>query len=146
MMKMTTDRHIFWLAREIAIYGHEGQVDKLGRPYILHPQAVADAVPTTRQKALAWVHDLVEDTPWTLEMLLDAGFPQDFVDEVDALTHRKNEPREEYYARVLEFADAQVVKRADVRHNLGRLDGLPAADQDRLRAKYAKALSILGEG
>lgn len=141
---MTTEIDMLLVAREIAVFGHEGQLDKLGRPYILHPQAVAEAVGTPRQKALAWVHDLVEDTPWTLEMLLEAGFPQDFVDEVDALTHRKNEPRADYYARVLLYADATVVKRADVRHNLSRLAGLSDSEQERLRAKYEKALSILG--
>lgn len=134
------------IAREIALLGHEGQLDKLGLPYILHPQAVAEAVGTPRQKALAWLHDLVEDTPWTLEMLLEAGFPQDFVDEVDALTHREHEPREDYYARVLQYVDATVVKRADVRHNLGRLAGLPDSEQERLQAKYEKALRILGDG
>lgn len=134
------------IAREIALLGHEGQLDKLGLPYILHPQAVAEAVGTPRQKALAWLHDLVEDTPWTLEMLLEAGFPQDLVDEVDALTHREHEPREDYYARVLQYVDATVVKRADVRHNLGRLAGLPDSEQERLQAKYEKALRILGDG
>ena len=141
-----TESSMYWRAREIAIFGHEGQLDKLGKPYILHPQAVAASVASTRQKALAWVHDLVEDTPWTLEMLLDAGFPEDFVEEVDALTHRKNEPRVNYYARVLRHVDATVVKRADVRHNLSRLAGLPASEQERLQAKYDKALAILGEG
>lgn len=145
-MPMTTETQMFWVAREIAIFGHEGQFDKLGAPYILHPQAVADAVKTPRQKALAWLHDVVEDTPWTLEMLLDAGFPSDFVDEVDALTHRPKEPRPDYYARVLQFEDATVVKRADVRHNLSRLEGLPDSEQGRLLAKYAKALAVLGEG
>lgn len=142
-MVMTTEAQMFWLAREIAIFGHEGQLDKRGEPYILHPQAVADAVETPRQKALAWVHDLVEDTPWTLAMLLEAGFPADFVDEVDALTHRKHEPRPDYYARILRYKDATIVKLADVRHNLGRLEGLPDSEQERLRAKYEKALSIL---
>jgi (p)ppGpp synthase/HD superfamily hydrolase len=134
------------LAQGIAIGAHAGQVDRAGVPYIMHPWAVAQAVSGFEEKILAWLHDVVEDTDVTLEDLAWWGFPESTVLQVDALTHRKNEPRSAYYARVMEWPAARRVKIADVRHNLGRLGGLPAEEQGRLRAKYEKALRVLLEG
>lgn len=140
---MTTD--LIDLAKGIAIGAHAGQVDKAGKPYILHPMAVAAAVVEYEDKVLAWLHDVVEDTPVTLEDLAMWGFPESTVLQVDALTHRiaQKEPRVDYYARILVWPAARRVKIADVHHNLGRIDYLPEEEQKRLILKYRKALSVL---
>lgn len=136
------------LARGVAYGAHAGQLDKAGKPYILHPKYVADSVYSSEAKVLAWLHDVVEDTAVTLGDLLVAGFPQNVVSQVDALTHRNREPREEYYARVLAWPVATLVKLADVAHNSSpeRLAVLPEADQARLVRKYAKSYRILTSG
>src|SRR5216117_646950 len=48
--------------------GHIGQTDKCRRPYIEHPERVAQSVRhlSKEAQAAAWLHDLVEDTPATL--------------------------------------------------------------------------------
>lgn len=133
------------LARGIAIGAHAGQVDKSVAPYILHPARVAASVEGFEAKVLAWLHDVVEDTPVTLEDLRFWGFPESIVLQVDALTHRKNEPREAYYDRILEWPVATEVKLADVADNSSaeRLGKLPVGDQQRLVRKYRAARHYL---
>lgn len=53
------------LAQSIAAAAHKGQVDKAGKPYIEHPAHVAASVQGDAAKAVAWLHDVVEDTPLT---------------------------------------------------------------------------------
>lgn len=134
-------------AERIAERAHQGQVDKASRPYIDHPRRVAYSV--ARHGALAYMagmlHDVVEDTPVTLEDLRERGASEDLIKVVDALTHRKNEPREDYYKRVLDAGEiARLVKIADVRDNLNRLGGLDEETRTRLRKKYERALEVLG--
>lgn len=61
-------------AKEFARRAHEsiGQLRKYtGQPYIVHPEEVANLVRTRphtpEMLAAAWLHDVVEDTPVTLE-------------------------------------------------------------------------------
>lgn len=61
-------------AEYFAAQAHKGQVRKYtGEPYIAHPGRVIGnlialtAMPTVEMRAAAWLHDVVEDTPVTLE-------------------------------------------------------------------------------
>ena len=59
------------LASEFATLAHQGQVRKYTEePYIVHPQAVATIVKniphTDEMVAAAWLHDVVEDTSFTI--------------------------------------------------------------------------------
>lgn len=145
------------LARKIAEEAHDGQVDKLGEPYIDHVRRVAERLNGPLDRAVAWLHDVVEDTDWESHLLheragelgvarnvmTDAWF--DVVEAVDALTHRSNEPRSDYYARIRISPRAVRVKLADVADNSDpeRLAGLDEATRERLTAKYAKARAAL---
>ncbi len=53
-------------AREIAKMAHFGQVDRAGIEYIKHPETVASFVKTDEEKAVAYLHDVIEDTALTL--------------------------------------------------------------------------------
>lgn len=134
------------LARGIAIGAHAGQVDKSGQPYIRHPERVASQASTFDQKVLAWLHDVLEDTPVTAGDLAAAGFPESLILQVIALTHLPREPRADYYRRILAWPDAVAVKLLDVEDNssFARLAALDPDTQARLRFKYAKARRILG--
>ena len=48
---------------------HEGQVDKGGNPYILHPLRVMMNCEGEAERICALLHDVVEDTDITLEEL-----------------------------------------------------------------------------
>ncbi|MFI9006499.1 phosphohydrolase [Actinosynnema sp. NPDC053489] len=133
-------------AIRIARAAHDGQVDKSGQPYIGHPLRVMGRVSGEHARMAAVLHDVVEDTSVTADDLLAAGCPPPVVATVLALSHRDGESQEDYLARVLADPVAVVVKRADIADNTSppRLAALDPATRERLRAKYSKALDVLG--
>lgn len=137
------------VAERLARRAHEGQVDKAGLPYIEHPRRVAERVAEVDGRgaaiAAAWLHDVVEDTATSFDDLRDAGFGEDVVAAVDALTRRPGEG-EAYYARVASDVLAVVVKKADIWDNTNpdRLAKLAADERDWLERKYRHALEAIG--
>ena len=132
-------------AEAIAREAHANQVDKNGRPYIEHPARVAARVRGDELlEAIAWLHDVVEDTTVQLTDLQE-HFPAAVVDAVDAITHRPHEPRTAYYARVRSNPLALQVKHADIDDNTdpARTAQLDDATRVRLAAKYAAAREAL---
>ena len=132
-------------AETIARAAHAGQVDKTGHPYIEHPERVAARVHgNTELEAIAWLHDVVEDTTVTLADLR-REFTDEIVDAVDALTHRRGETRQDYYARVRQNTRALRVKLADIDDNTdpARTALLDEPTRARLAQKYAAARAAL---
>lgn len=131
----------------IATRAHHGQLDKSGHPYIGHPLRVMARVDGEHARMAAVLHDVVEDTAVSAQDLLDAGCPRAVVDTVLALTHRPNEPRVDYLARVVTDPVAVVVKRADIADNTApeRTALLDEATRLRLARKYEAALRFLDE-
>ncbi len=137
---------LFDRALAFAAEHHAGQVDKAGHPYILHPVAVAAALagdgPVTM--AVALLHDVVEDTEVTIEEI-EERFGPTVAGPVALLTKPDGDvDYGEYLDRIIEDPIATVVKLADMRHNLGRVDQLDdAAVVTRLRRKYEPRIERL---
>ncbi len=130
-------------ALAIAVEAHRGQQDRNGAPYILHPLRVMLRVRTTEQKIVAILHDVVEDTPWTLESLRKEGFSNAIVRAVDCLTRREGEDYFDFVLRSKSDPIARVVKLADLEDNmdLNRMTQVTDKDVERLnRYKRAKAM------
>lgn len=102
----------------LAAKAHAGQVDKAGQPYILHPLRLMFAVNTEYERMTAVLHDVVEDTPWTLEGLLQEGFPAEVVEAVQVLTKTEGESRIDAARRAAQNPLARAVKLADVADNM----------------------------
>lgn len=135
-------------AMAIAKSAHRGQTDKTGKPYIGHPERVAARVSGRDEKTVAWLHDVVEDSDWTLDDLRDYGFSERVIEAVDAISHRPGEPRDDYYQRVKANPLALTVKFADIADNTDplRMEGVRirnASDWMRLVRKYDHALEVL---
>ena len=64
----------------IAAMAHEGQVDKAGMPYVLHPLRMMLSVDTPEARMAAVLHDVVEDTAVTLDQLRAEGFPETVIE------------------------------------------------------------------
>jgi len=128
----------------IAAEAHAGQTDKAGAAYILHPLRVMFRVLATEERIAAVLHDVVEDTPWTLEKLREEGFSEAVVAAVDALTRRAGETYDEFVARAATHPIGRAVKRADLEDNmdLSRLPHPTDADRARLE-RYRRALVLL---
>ncbi|MFQ5571699.1 MAG: HD domain-containing protein [Rhodothermales bacterium] len=131
-------------AIRLAAEAHQGQIDKAGAPYILHPLRLMLRMETPVEMMAAVLHDVVEDTPWTLETLRDEGFSEEVVDAVAHLTRRKDESYNAFIERAAGHPVARRVKLADLEDNmdLRRLDGLTKKDQARL-LRYQKAWRFL---
>ena len=127
-------------AIEIAIEAHKGQTDKVGKPYILHLFQVMAKGKGEDEKITALLHDVVEDTPWTLEKLEAEGFSHKIIQALDCLTKREGESYEEFIERVKSNPLAIKVKINDLEDNMDirRLCELSDNDVNRLN-KYIKA-------
>jgi (p)ppGpp synthase/HD superfamily hydrolase len=128
----------------LAAKAHEGQRDKAGAPYVLHPLRVMFQLSTDEERIAAVLHDVVEDTPWTLDGLRAEGFSENVVNAVDALTRREDEDYEVFVRRAAENPLARRVKIADLRDNLDLSRIANPTERDRKRVeKYERALAIL---
>lgn len=133
-------------ALSLAFLAHSAQVDKAGLPYILHPLHLAEQMDDEISTTVALLHDVVEDTDYTLEILEDLGFPPFVLQPLALLTHTHGTPYMDYIRKLSHDPVARRVKLADLRHNsdLTRLDVV--TDKDRARVKkYKKAIRILEE-
>jgi (p)ppGpp synthase/HD superfamily hydrolase len=130
----------------LAANAHSDQKDRNDEPYIMHPLRVAAQLWDYDERMVAALHDVIEDTDVTLDDLREAGYPDQIVDAVDAISKRKDvdEPYSRYIRRVKENPLATKVKIADLHDNasLGRLPKVEAYDLKRLD-RYNRALQFL---
>ena len=132
------------VAIALACQAHRGQVDKAGEPYVLHPLRIMLRLRTQRERVIAVLHDVVEDSELTLDDLRARGFSQDVIAAVDCLTHRPDESYDAFIERVCVNELARRVKIEDIRDNLDVTRLRVITDRDRLRfEKYHRALHTL---
>lgn len=124
------------IAIRIAAELHLGQVDKASLPYILHPLRVMLSMDDDLRRIVAVLHDVAEDCEDGWRALHDAGFSDEVLDAVEALTRRPGEAYEDFILRASRNPLARQVKIADIRDNLR-----PGAES--LRPRYEAALKVL---
>ncbi len=124
----------------IAALAHRGQRDKAGAPYLLHPLRLLLRMDSELVMMAAVLHDVVEDTTWTLEQLREAGFPEAVLAAVDCLTRRSQESYDAFIDRASQHPIARQVKIADLEDNMNlqRLAHITPKDLARLE-KYHRA-------
>ena len=130
----------------IAAEAHAGQVDKAGKPYILHPIRVMMSVSGNNERVVAVLHDVLEDCPeWTPERLRAEGFGDHIIEALDRLTRRKGESYEDFIRRC-QGPLSQRVKIADLHDNMDpiRTTLIPPNPERNLR--YNAALRMLTAG
>ena len=133
-------------AIEIASIVFVNREDKSGKPYILHCLWVMNKVRYLGMEYMiaAVLHDLIEDTDWTLEMLLAEGFNPNTVRTIGLLTHDDNDSYEVYIEKIALDEMARQIKLRDLEHNskITRLKGIRKKDIDRIH-KYNKSYMYL---
>jgi (p)ppGpp synthase/HD superfamily hydrolase len=124
----------------IAVEAHIGQKDKAGWPYMLHPLRMMCRMDSVPEKIVAVLHDVVEDTSWTLDQLRLRGFPEEIVSAIDCVTKREGEAYPDFVERTATNPLARAVKLADLEDNMDirRMEEVKAKDQERL-TKYLTA-------
>lgn len=131
-------------AIEIAVEAHRGQIDKAGKIYILHPMRVMLRGKNETEMIVGILHDTVEDTPVTLDMLRMEGFSEDILAAISCITKEKGEDYGHFINRVLTNPLAAQIKLYDIEDNMNR-DRIPfPAPKDEARfAKYEKYHSVI---
>ncbi len=131
-------------ALRIAFDAHKDQVDKTGLPYVFHPFHLAEQMTDEASACVALLHDVIEDSDITLEVLASEGFPPEVLEALSLLTHDPEVPYMDYVRSIKKNPLARKVKLADLAHNsdLSRLDTVTEYDQIR-NEKYRKAQELL---
>ncbi|MBN1517092.1 HD domain-containing protein [Candidatus Sumerlaeota bacterium] len=127
-------------AIQIAAKAHEGQMDRQGQPYILHPLRVMLHMQTNEGRIAAVLHDVVEDSTTTLDDLRQAGFTEFVVQAVDAVSRRDGEDYMDFVKRSAQNPLGKQIKLADLHDNmdLRRICTKTEKDQQRLE-RYHQA-------
>lgn len=125
---------------------HKNQVDKSGIPYVFHPFHLAEQMTDENAIIVALLHDVIEDTDYTLDDLKKMKFPDKVCEALSYLTHDDSIPYLEYVRNIKKNEIAKTVKLADLKHNsdLSRLDRMTEKDLLRVE-KYKRAIKILEE-
>ena len=131
-------------ALKLCFEAHKDQVDKTGLPYVFHPFHLAEQMNDEYTTICALLHDVVEDTDYTIDDLKNMGFPIEVLEALKLLTHDPSVPYMDYVVALSDNEIAKSVKLADLRHNsdLTRLD---VVDEWAIKRneKYKKALEYL---
>lgn len=131
----------------IAVEAHRGQTDRADQPYILHPMRLMLGMEGDEAAMIvAILHDVVEDTAWTLEQLAAEGFDATVVAAIDRLSRRDGERYEAFIERIAPDPLARRVKLADLKDNMDvrRLPKFGAKDCERME-RYHRAWRVLSE-
>ena len=131
-------------ALKLCFEAHKNQVDKSGMPYVFHPFHVAEQMTDEATTIVALLHDVVEDTDYTLEDIAAEGFGKEILEAVALMTHEDDVPYLDYVAKLKDNPIARAVKLADLAHNsdLSRIGEIDDETRERLE-KYQKAMALL---
>ena len=151
LRKGTTEESVKMIRRafEFAREAHQGVRRKSGEPYILHPLAVAKIAVKeiglgTKSAVAALLHDVVEDTDYTVEDIANLFGPK-IASLVDGLTKisevmgsNTTKQAESFRKMILTLADdvrVILIKIADRLHNMRTLDSMPEHKQVKIASE-----------
>lgn len=131
-------------ALRLCYEAHNGQLDKGGAPYVFHPMHLAEQMTTEEATIVALLHDVVEDTKYTLADIAALGFGDNVIEALALLTHDKSVSYNDYIAEIKSNDIAKQVKLADLAHNadLTRLNVITEKDIAR-QEKYLASIRTL---
>lgn len=133
-------------AMQVCYRAHRDRVDKGGVPYVFHPFHLAEQMTDENTVVTALLHDVVEDSDITLDMLKVMGFDGEIAEALRLLTRDPRISYMEYIETIRNNPIARAVKIADLKHNsdLTRLPEVTSGDLLRVE-KYTEALKRLAE-
>ncbi|HOU85904.1 MAG TPA: bifunctional (p)ppGpp synthetase/guanosine-3',5'-bis(diphosphate) 3'-pyrophosphohydrolase [Spirochaetota bacterium] len=156
------DTDLITKAFAFAESAHENQKRRSGEPYIIHPVESAvilsDLKMDTATIAAALLHDVVEDTKFSIEDI-KTEFGQEIADLVDGVTkisslNEKTKQRDQaetlrkMLMATIKDARVIIIKLADRTHNMRTISAMPRAKQERIAQEvfdiYAPLAGRLG--
>ncbi len=133
-------------AMRLCFKAHRDQTDKVGVPYVFHPFHLAEQMSDEKSTVAALLHDVVEDTEYTIEDLMQMGFDADVIAALRLLTHDPAVPYMDYVATIKCNPIARAVKLADLAHNSDLTRFAPCEIDEwalKRQEKYQKAIALL---
>ena len=73
-------------ALKLCFAAHKEQKDKSGLPYVFHPFHLAEQMEDEESTVVALLHDVAEDTDYTLEDIAAMGFSRNVMEALALLT------------------------------------------------------------
>ena len=135
-------------AMKLCFEAHKDQVDKAGIPYVFHPTSLAERFGEGQEAEIcvALLHDVLEDTDYTVDDIRAAGMSDEVIDALLLLNHNPKVEYMDYVRHLSKNNIARHVKIYDLQHNsnLSRLEKVTKKDLKRVE-KYKEALRILFE-
>lgn len=131
-------------ALKLCFEAHKEQIDKSGMPYVFHPFHLAEQMQDEESTVVALLHDVIEDTDYTLDDLRKMGFDDSVLAAINLMTHEDGVPYMDYVEQIKTNPIAKTVKLADLRHNsdMTRLEVVTPRDKERAE-KYLAAIKLL---
>ena len=131
-------------AMKLCFEAHIKQKDKSGIPYVFHPIHLAEQMETEETIIVALLHDVVEDSDYTIEDLRKKGFSDAVLEAISLMTHADGVNYMDYVKEIKNNPIARVVKLADLRHN-SDLTRLEVVDEKALKRRntYQEAIAFL---
>jgi len=131
-------------AIKIALEAHFGQVDKGGKPYILHPLRLMMKFQNETEMIVAVLHDVIEDSDYSIDDLKKTGFPNEVTDALECLTKKNQEKYDDFILRIISNSLAKKIKIEDIKDNLDFTRLTTIGEKDLVRiTKYHRALKYL---
>lgn len=135
-------------AMKLCFEAHKDQIDKAGIPYVFHPISLAERFGEDQEAetCVALLHDVLEDTDYTVDDIRAAGMSEEVIEALLLLNHNPKVEYMDYVRHLSKNNIARHVKIYDLQHNsdLSRLEKVAEKDLKRVE-KYKEALRILFE-
>lgn len=106
--------HLLERAIRLAAKVHKGQVDRFGKPYVMHVMRVMMRGHDAEEQVLGALHDVLERSELKSADILARGFPERVVKALEHISRREGETYEAYIDRVLQDGLAARVKLHDL--------------------------------
>lgn len=104
-------------AISIAAKAFQDITDTHDKPYILHCLYVMYGMDNDHDRICGVLHDLIEDTDWSIDMLRTNGFEEDDLRVIQLLTHKEEDTYSDYIKRIGTCSRATRIKMRDLKHN-----------------------------
>ncbi len=133
------EHHLLESAIRLAAKVHKGQLDRFGKPYVLHVMRVMMRGHDLEEQVLGALHDILERSQLTLSDIEKKDYPPRIVKALDHISRRNDEDYEEYIERVMLDGLAMRVKLHDLadKMDLLHVDELSMADLKRYNKQLA---------
>lgn len=142
-LKLKETNDLLYKTLELVLRVFDEKIDKGGLPYYNHLFKVYEGVSDYKEKIVALLHDVVEDTNISYEDLKEFGYDEDIILMLTYLTKKKGEYYPDYIDRIISSNNISVlnVKLSDLKHNMDitRIKNPSVNDYERISKRYEPA-------